>query len=73
MTLEIKVVEDLAKLSPVIWSNSELAHEEFIAHDTVTEFLYNYKFPQVTKKFILPIGFIAVGGDKAKGPHVALT
>lgn len=70
MTLEIKVVEDLAKLSPVIWSNSELAHEEFIAHDT---FLYNYNFPQVNKKFILPIGFTAVGGDKAKGPHVALT
>lgn len=42
MTLEIKEVEDLAKLSLVIWSNSKLAQREFKAHDTVTEFLDNY-------------------------------
>lgn len=66
MTLEIKVVEDLAKLSHVIWYNSELAQEKFKTHDTITEFLDNYKFPQVDRKFILPTGFRAVDGDKAK-------
>lgn len=64
--------EDLAKLSLVICSNSELAQREFKAHDTVTEFLDNYTFPQVDRNFILPTGFRAVRGDKAKGPHVAL-
>lgn len=56
MTLEIKEVEDLAKLSLVIWSNSELAQEKFKTHDTITEFLDNYKFLQVDRKFILPTG-----------------
>lgn len=68
MTLEIKVVEDLAKLSHVIWSNSELAQEKFKTHDTITEFLDNYKFPKVDRKFILPTGFRAVRGNKAKEP-----
>lgn len=67
-----KAAEDLAKLSHVIWSNPELAHEEYKAHDTVTEFLDKYKFPQVDKQCILPTGFRAVCGDKDKGPHVAL-
>lgn len=67
-----KAAEDLAKLSHFIWSNPELAHEEFKAHDAVTEILDKYKFPQVDRKFILPTGFRAVCGDKAKGPHVAL-
>lgn len=58
--------EDLAKLSLVICSNSELAQREFKAHDTVTEFLDNYTFPQVDRNFILPTGFRAVRGDKAK-------
>lgn len=66
MTLEIKVVEDLAKLSHVIWSNSELAQEKLKTHDTITEFLDNYKFLQVDRKFILPTGFRAVDGDKVK-------
>lgn len=67
-----QAAEDLAKLSHFIWSNPELAHEEFKAHDAVTEILDKYKFPQVDRKFILPTGFRAVCGDKAKGPHVAL-
>lgn len=71
MTLEIKEVEDLAKLSLVIWSNSKLAQREFKAHDTVTEFLDNYTFPQVDSNFILPTGFRAVA-TKPKNPHVAL-
>lgn len=62
MTLEIKVVEDLAKLSLVIWSNSELAHEEFKADDTVTEFLDNYKFPCTGgQKFYPPYTFQSIG------------
>lgn len=71
MTLEIKEVEDLAKLSLVIWSNSKLAQREFKAHDTVTEFFDNYTFPQVDSNFILPTGFRAVA-TKPRNPHVAL-
>lgn len=37
-------------------------------HDTITEFLDNYKFLQVDRKFILPTGFRAVRGNKAKEP-----
>ena len=64
--------EELGKLSHVIWSNPELAHEEYKAHDNITAFLDKCKFPQVDRKFVLPTGFRAICGDKTKGPHLAL-
>lgn len=64
--------EELGKLSHIIWSNPELAHEEYKAHDNITAFLDKCKFPQVDRKFVLPTGFRAICGDKTKGPHLAL-
>lgn len=67
-----KNAEDLAALSNVLWTNPELALEEFIAHDALTTFLDKQDFDKVEKNFVLPTGFRAVFGDKSKGPHVAI-
>lgn len=67
-----KHAADLSALSHVLWANPELALEEYIAHDTLTEFLIKHGFKNVEKNFVLPTGFRAVCGDKTKGPHIAI-
>ena len=48
----------LNNLSSEIWSNPELPHKEFRAHDLLTSFLSEEGF-QVERNFVLPTGFKA--------------
>lgn len=50
--------QSLRELSHKIWSNPELGFQEFVAHNSITEFLSKENF-QVEREFVLKTGFRA--------------
>ena len=69
-----RAAHDLDQLSHEIWSNPELAFEEFKAHDLVANYLENvFKFPTVEKNMHVKTALKASYGQKQDGGiHVAV-